>query len=133
MTMVNADGQNVRPVEVDEFQISVAETYDAIVTPTEDKAFTLVAESIDRSGLGRATLAPRMGMQAPVPALRPRPTLSLKDMGMGGMDHGAMSHGSMQEMDHGSGTGGMDGMKHDMRDKSTIGRASWRERVCQYV
>src|SRR3546814_10089559 len=73
MTMVNADGQNVRPVEVDEFQISVAETYDAIVTPTEDKAFTLVAESIDRSGLGRATLAPRMGMQAPVPALRPRP------------------------------------------------------------
>src|SRR3546814_3950964 len=78
MTMVNADGQNVRPVEVDEFQISVAETYDAIVTPTEDKAFTLVAESIDRSGLGRATLAPRMGMQAPVPALRPRPTLSMR-------------------------------------------------------
>ncbi len=94
MTMVAADGQNVRPVETDEFQISVAETYDAIVTPTEDRAYTLVAESIDRSGMGRATLAPRMGMSAPVPPLRPRPTLSMRDMGMGGMDHGAMGHGS---------------------------------------
>lgn len=104
MTMVQADGQNIRPVETDEFQISVAETYDAIITPTEDRAFTLIAESIDRSGMSRATLAPRMGMQAPVPPLRPRPTLSMKDMGMGGMDHGAMGHGggqaAMSGMDH---------------------------------
>src|SRR3546814_20567603 len=91
MTMVNADGQNVRPVEVDEFQISVAETYDAIVTPTEDKAYTLVAESIDRSGLCPATLAPRLGMHAPVPPLRPKPVLGMKDIGTGGMDHGGMS------------------------------------------
>src|SRR3546814_12216222 len=112
MTMVNADGQNVRPVEVDEFQISVAETYDAIVTPTEDKAFTLVAESIDRPGLGRATLAPRLGMQAPVPPQRPRPPQSMKDMGMGGMYHAAMSHGSMKDM--------------------RIGRGWVRERVGQY-
>ncbi len=117
MTMVQADGQNVHPVEVDEFQISVAETYDAIVTPTEDKAFTLVAESIDRSGMSRATLAPRMGMQAPVPPLRPKPVLSMKDMGMGGMDHAAMGHGSMQGMDHSSGGGGM---SHDMRDESLV-------------
>ncbi|MFC7497738.1 copper resistance system multicopper oxidase [Enterovirga sp. GCM10030262] len=113
MTVVAADGQNVKPVETDEFQISVAETYDVIVTPPEDRAYTLVAESIDRSGMGRATLAPRLGMTAPVPPLRPRPTLGMKDMGMGGMDHGAM-----QGMDHGaSGAGSMD---HDMRDKSLV-------------
>lgn len=110
MTIVSADGQNVQPVETDEFQISVAETYDAIVTPTEDKAFTLVAESIDRSGLCRATLAPRMRMQAPVPPLRPKPVLGMKDMGMGGMDHGAMSG-----TDHGSTS-----MNHGMRDKSLV-------------
>lgn len=91
MTVVQADGQNVKPVETDEFQISVAETYDVIVTPTGPRAYTLVAESIDRSGMGRATLAPRPGMEAPVPPLRPRPTLSMRDMGMGG-DHGNMNH-----------------------------------------
>jgi CopA family copper-resistance protein len=82
MTVVNADGNNVRPVEVDEFQISVAETYDVIVQPTEDRAFTLVAESVDRSGMARATLAPRPGMSAPVPPLRSRPTLGMEAMGM---------------------------------------------------
>ena len=106
MKVVNADGQNIRPVAVDEFQISVAETYDVVVQPTEDRAFTFVAEAMDRSGLGRATLAPRMGMSAPVPPLRDRPILSMRDMGMGGMDHGA--HG---------GPGGAGGaMNHDMRD-----------------
>ena len=105
MTVVQADGTHVRPVETDEFQISVAETYDVIVTPTEDRAFTLMAESIDRSGYCRATLAPRPGMSAPVPPLRPRPTLGMKDMGMGGMDHGGMDHG---------------GMKHDMRDEMLV-------------
>jgi FtsP/CotA-like multicopper oxidase with cupredoxin domain len=70
------------PIEVDEFQIGVAETYDAIVTPSEDKAFTLVGEAIDRSGMARATLAPRAGMTAPVPPLRKRPITTMKDMGM---------------------------------------------------
>ncbi|WIW95170.1 copper resistance system multicopper oxidase [Altererythrobacter rubellus] len=105
MTVVNADGENVQPVETDEFQIGVAETYDVVVTPREDRAYSFVAESIDRSGLGRATLAPRLGMEAPVPALRERPTLTMRDMGMGGMasmgdgeDHSGMDHGSM---DHG--------------------------------
>ncbi len=110
MTIVSADGQNVQPVETDEFQISVAETSDAIVTPAEDRAFALIAESIDRSGLGLATLAPRMGMQAPAPPLRPKPVLGMKDMGMGGMNHGVMSG-----MDHGAGS-----MSHDMRDKSLV-------------
>jgi FtsP/CotA-like multicopper oxidase with cupredoxin domain len=92
MTVVNADSNDVRPVEVDELQISVAETYDVIVQPTEERAFTLVAESVDRSGMARATLAPRPGMTASVPPLRPRPTLGTDDMGMA-MDHefGAMN------------------------------------------
>ncbi|MDB5466579.1 MAG: copper resistance system multicopper oxidase, partial [Phenylobacterium sp.] len=97
MTVVAADGQNVRPVEVDEFQIGNAETYDVIVQPTQDKAFTLVAEAVDRSGMGRATLAPRLGMTAPVPPLRERPLATMRDMGM---DMGAMDGGgAMPGMD----------------------------------
>jgi CopA family copper-resistance protein len=92
LTIVQADGQNVMPVEVDEFQIGVAETYDAIVTPSDDRAYTLVGEAVDRSGLARATLAPRAGMSAEVPALRARPLATMKEMGMdmssmGGMDN----------------------------------------------
>ena len=62
MTVVQADGNNVQPVKVDEFRIAVAETYDVIVRPTEDEAFTIFAESIDRTGFARGTLAPRAGM-----------------------------------------------------------------------
>ena len=111
MTVVQADGADVRPVEVDEFQISVAETYDVIVRPTEDRAYTIVSEAIDRSGMGRATLAPRLGMTAEVPPLREVPTLTMRDMGMGGMDHGGMAgmdDGGMAGMDHGA----MSGMDH---------------------
>ncbi len=112
MTIVQADGQNVRPVTVDEFQIGVAETYDVIVTPG-DRTYSFVSESIDRSGLGRATLAAREGMSAPVPPLRPRPVLTMKDMGMSmaGMDHGgatATGDGAMAGMagmDHGATAG----------------------------
>jgi CopA family copper-resistance protein len=100
LTVVQADGQNVRPVEVDEVQISPAETYDIIVQPREDRAFTLVAEAVDRSGMARATLAPREGMSAPVPPLRERPLGTMRDMGMDmssmpGMDHAAMGHADM--------------------------------------
>ncbi|HEX8642963.1 MAG TPA: copper resistance system multicopper oxidase [Allosphingosinicella sp.] len=109
MTVVSTDGQNVRPVEVDEFRISAAETYDVIVQPTEDRAYTFVAEAIDRSGMGRATLAPRLGMTAEVPPLRERPVLTMRDMGMdhgamGGMNHGpaAATAAPMAGMDHGS-------------------------------
>jgi CopA family copper-resistance protein len=101
MTVVQADGQNVRPVDVDEFQISVAETFDVVVQPREDRAFTLVAEAVDRSGMGRATLAPRAGMSAPVPPLRPRPLATMRDMGMdmSGMDHSAHGGMAMPAMD----------------------------------
>ncbi|MBU1385051.1 MAG: copper resistance system multicopper oxidase [Alphaproteobacteria bacterium] len=117
MTVVQADGENVRPVETDEFQISVAETYDVIVRPTEDRAYTIVSEAIDRSGMGRATLAPRMGMTADVPPLREVPNLTMRDMGMGGMDHGSMGGQPMAGMDHGAMAGGasaapMTGMDH---------------------
>ncbi len=86
MTVVAADGVPVRPVPVDELQITIAETYDVIVTPTEDRAYTIVGEAIDRSGMARATLAPREGMVAEVPPLRERPLLTMRDMGMGDMD-----------------------------------------------
>lgn len=93
MQVVNADGQDVRPVAVDEFQFSPGETYDVIVTPSEDKAFTIVGESVDRSGMAVATLAPRAGMRGEVPPLRTRPVLTMKDMGMEmeGMDMKSMS------------------------------------------
>jgi FtsP/CotA-like multicopper oxidase with cupredoxin domain len=98
LTVVQADGQNVRPVSVEEFQIAPAETYDVIVQPKEDRAFTLVAEAVDRSGMARATLAPRAGMSAEIPALRKRPLATMKDMGM---DMGAIGMGgmAMDEMD----------------------------------
>lgn len=92
MTVVQADGQNVEPVETDELRIAVAETYDVIVTLPEANAYTFYAETMDRSGFARGTLAPRRGMTAAVPRRRPRPMLSMADMGMmHGMDHGAMA------------------------------------------
>ena len=100
MTVVQADGLNVRPVEIDEFQIGVAETYDVIVTPTGDRAYTFVGEATDRSGMARATLAPRAGMAAEVPPLRKRPLASMTDMGMGDMSDMDMSGGSMAGMNH---------------------------------
>jgi len=103
MTVVQADGQNVDPVEVDEFQIGVAETYDVVVTPGDKPAYTLVAESMDRSGMGIATLASAPGARAPIPPLRDPPLLTMADMGMGGMDHGSGGGGDMSGMDHGAG------------------------------
>jgi CopA family copper-resistance protein len=145
LTIVQADGQPVRPVTVDEFQIAIAETYDVIVEPAEDRAYTLVGEAIDRSGMARATLAPREGMTAEVPPLRKRPLATMKDMGMGDMgaapvgggadcppEHAAMSHctpapvapmGHAAPADGGMGdmpgmNHGAGGMKHSMRDFS---------------
>jgi CopA family copper-resistance protein len=85
MTVVSADGQDVEPVEVDEFRISVAETYDVLVKIPDSRAYTIFAQSIDRTGFTRATLAPRMGMSAPVPEMDPKTWLSMVDMGMGDM------------------------------------------------
>ncbi|QNK02054.1 copper resistance system multicopper oxidase [Dyella telluris] len=94
MTVVAADGQAIEPVTVDEFRIGTAETYDVIVQPSADRAWTIFAQSMDRTGYARATLAPRAGMTADVPALDRRPLLSMGDM-MGQMDHGGMDHASM--------------------------------------
>ncbi|MEX2495126.1 MAG: copper resistance system multicopper oxidase, partial [Woeseia sp.] len=82
MEVVQADGQNVKPLTVDEFQIAVAETYDVVVQPKDDRAYTIFAESMDRSGFARGTLAPRPGMTAELPRLREPPRLTMEDMGM---------------------------------------------------
>ncbi|MDY0213201.1 MAG: copper resistance system multicopper oxidase [Desulfuromonadaceae bacterium] len=104
MEVVMADGKAVRPVPVHEFRIGVAETYDVLVRPRQDQAFTLFAESLDRSGYTRGTLAPEMGMTAEVPPLRPRPVRRLEDIGMGGMSGmGGMDHKEMKmggKMEH---------------------------------
>jgi CopA family copper-resistance protein len=106
MTVVAADGQYVQPVAVDEFRLATAETLDVIVTPEADQAYTVFAQSMDRSGYARATLAPALGMQAAVPALDRPVSLTMADMGhgaMAGMDHSSMAgmdHGSMWGMDH---------------------------------
>lgn len=117
MTVVQADGNNVQPVNVDEFRIGVAETYDVIVRPRDAQAYTIFAESMGRSGYARATLAPEEGMEAPVPTMREPARLTMADMGgMHGMDHGSMDHGSMAGMDHssmaGMDHGSMEGMDH---------------------
>ena len=91
MTIVQADGNEIEPVTVDEFRIGTAETYDAIVTPDADRAFAIFAQVEDRSGFVSGTLAPRIGMVAPVPPMDNRPLRTMADMGMGAMDHGTMS------------------------------------------
>ena len=99
LTVVAADGQDVEPVSIEEFRIAAAETYDVIVEPKDDRAYTIFAQSIDRSGYARGTLTPQPGMVAEVPPLDPRPLLTMSDMGMAhdmgsmsGSDHSAMKH-----------------------------------------
>ncbi|RMS06849.1 Copper resistance protein A, partial [Pseudomonas coronafaciens pv. garcae] len=101
MTVVASDGLYVEPVVVDELRIAVAETFDVIVEPAEG-AYTLFAQSMDRTGYARGTLTSQPGLQAIVPPLDPRPLLSMNDIGMVAMDHGNMSHDSMPGMDHGN-------------------------------
>lgn len=91
MTVVAADGLHVRPVAVDEFRLAVAETMDVIVEPGRE-ACTIFAEAMDRTGYAAGTLATRAGLKAEVPALDPRPRLTMADMGHGGM--AGMSHGA---------------------------------------
>ena len=119
LTVVQADGQDVEPVTVDEFRFGPGQTYDVIVQPKDD-AYTLFAQSMDRTGYARATLAVRPGLSAPVPALDAVQWLTMADMmgGMaqgGGYDMAAMGHGSMVGMNH-AGMASMQGMGggHDM-------------------
>ncbi|WMD18809.1 copper resistance system multicopper oxidase [Achromobacter seleniivolatilans] len=137
MTVVAADGQDVRPVDIEEFRIGVAETYDVIVEPQEDRAYTIYSQAMDRSGYARATLAPRAGMQAEVPALDRVQLLGMMDMGMAhdmaamstGGSAGAMDHGSMPGMNHGSshdaaaGQGGMVEVKHPYATERGVGNS----------
>ncbi len=83
MTVVAADGQNIEPVTVDEFRIGVAETYDVIVAPRDDRAYCVFAQAMDRSGYARGTLTPDPSLTAKVPGPDPRPILTHLDMGMG--------------------------------------------------
>jgi FtsP/CotA-like multicopper oxidase with cupredoxin domain len=94
LRVIAADGQDVEPVLVDELRLSAAETYDVIVEPGDDRAYTIFAQSIDRSGYARATLAPREGVAAPLPPLDPRPRLAMRDM-MGSMADDAADDSGM--------------------------------------
>ena len=142
MTVVQADGNNVQPVKVDEFRIAVAETYDVIVRPMDDQAYTIFAESMGRTAFARGTLAPRAGMEGDIPGLRAAPMLTMADMGMAheGMDHGSMDLGAGAQPDapghtmpDGSTMAGMDharmahgssgGASHTMPDGSTMAGA----------
>ena len=141
LTVVQADGQNVQPTEVDEFQIGVAETYDVIVEPKKAGAFAIVAESMDRSGMAAAMLTSQTGAKAAIPDLRDPPLLSMTDMGHGGMvdgghgghggggmDHSQMDHGANDQiepdpsqtdhskMNHGESANQSDGMDHSDHD-----------------
>jgi CopA family copper-resistance protein len=101
MIVAAADGQDVEPVSVDEFRLGVAETLDVIVAPKADRAYTVFAQAIDRSGYARGTLTPDPSLRAPVPAMDPLPILTHVDMGM------AMGHGghAMAAMAQGGGAG----------------------------
>jgi CopA family copper-resistance protein len=125
MTVVATDGQNIEPVSVDEFRIGVAETFDVIVEPKDDRAYSVFAQAIDRSGYARGTLTPDPSLTADVPPLDSAPVLSHGDMGMdmSSMDHSGhnmkgMDHSghNMSGMDHsGHNMSGMDHSGHDMK------------------
>ena len=123
LRVVQADGNDVEPVDVDEFRIGVGETYDVIVEPREDRAYTIEAQSIDRRGFARATLAPRPGMAGPLPVLRAPGVLGAADMAHGAMAHSKMDHSKTDQstmdpnMDHSK-------MDHSKMDHSKMGQAA---------
>ena len=103
MTVVAADGQYIHPVSIDEFRIAPAETFDVLVEPSGQDAYTIFCQDMGRTGFAAGTLAVRHGLQAPVPERDQRPLLTMADMGHD-MGHGAaagMDH-DMAGMDHGA-------------------------------
>ncbi|HGM4745994.1 copper resistance system multicopper oxidase [Stenotrophomonas maltophilia] len=116
MTVVAADGQYIHPVSIDEFRIAPAETYDVLVEPTGQDAFTIFCQDMGRTGYAAGTLAVRHGLQAPIPARDPRPLLTMSDMGhdMGSGGHGGRDMAAMKgtegscgaSMGHGAHGGG---------------------------
>ena len=124
MTVIQADGQNVEPVTVDELRMGVAETYDVLVTPTGD-AYTIFAQAMDRTGYVRGTLSRQPGLIAVVPPLDKAEPLTMGDMmgSMGAMGAGSMAHGGMA-MDHSTHTKqGMSDMPmdHSGHDMASMG------------
>jgi len=139
LTVVATDGQDVEPVTVDELRIGTAEVYDVIVTPG-DAAYTVFAQSMDRSGFARGTLAPSAGMTAAVPALDARAILTMSDMGMSheGMDHSKMDPSAMQPLHHAPAESGpIVDMRADMLmiglDEPGIGLRNNGRRVLTYA
>ena len=137
MTVVAADGQNIEPVTVDEFRIGVAETYDVIVEPHADSAYTIFAQAIDRTGYARGTLTPDADWVAEVPPVDSPTLLGHREMGMGGMNTGQADMGDMSgsgEMDHSghdmgnmSDSAGMDHSQHAMRGMQEVSQKSGRQ------
>ncbi len=118
MTVVAADGQPVKPVPVDEFRIGVAETYDVIVQPKQNKPYTIYAESFDRSGYVRGTLTPELGLEAEVPELRQAPERGMAAMGMGAMAMSGDMKGNSMNMKHMGGNNSH--MTHKMTHKKEL-------------
>ncbi len=114
MTVVAADGQNIEPVSVDEFRIGVAETYDVVVEPNDNTAYTIFAQDIARSGFARGTLTPDPSMTAAVPAMDAVPDLGHADMGM------SMDAHAGHQMPDGETMPGMDHSEHQMPDGETM-------------
>ena len=129
MTVVSADGQPVQPVNVDEFRIGTAETYDVIVEPKQAH-YQIEAESIDRSGFAIGTLQNELAAVKPtiqMPQARPRALLNMADMGHGSgdqsssLDHSKMNHAEMQGMDHSMmNHAEMQGMDHSMMNHAEM-------------
>lgn len=127
MTVVAADGQYIHPVSIDEFRIAPAETYDVLVEPTGQDAFTIFCQDMGRTGYAAGTLAVRHGLQAPIPARDPRPLLTMSDMGhdMGG-DHAGhdmsammgMGQGDMDHSAHGGGSTASKAPKHPASERN---------------
>lgn len=101
MRVVAADGNYVQPVEVDEFRIGVAETYDVIVEPEDNKAYAIFAQSLDRSGYALGALTYDASIVVPTPKMDEVGILSHADMGMNmsGMKEAKQEHdmSSMKE------------------------------------
>ena len=132
MTVVASDGQNIEPVTIDEFRIGVAETYDVVVEPSDDSAYTVFAQSIDRSGFTRGTLTPDVEMTSLIPNMDTAPTLGHRDMGMGmanmtetsAVDHSQHQMNGAKTIDHSQhqmgGAKTIDHSQHQMSGAKTI-------------
>ena len=120
MTVVGADGQYVEPVTIDEFRIGVAETYDVLVEPKDDRAYTLFAQAIDRSGYAAGRLTPHPSLEAEIPPLDEAPILTHADMGM---DHSAMGHGPMDHAAMGHTPAAQPAVDHSTMDHAAMGHA----------